>query len=203
MRDFSAITVRSILKCPQYTTLENHKGCIALEIMILTAKEIHKNVQSKRIILEPYSSLALGTISYKFRIGRQISPIHAELDSRKSFALAYEEIPTNGYLLKPGLLYLAQTEEIMGSYDFAQQIFGIAPLGNIGVFIHISADLGHVGCVTQWTLEITTDYPVRIYPGQPIGQIIFWALEGEQTQYQGDYHQMHKSLPSKHWKELE
>jgi dCTP deaminase len=89
----------------------------------------------------------------------------------------------------------------MGSFEFAQQIFGLISIGALGLFIHVSADLGNVGCITQWTLEITTDRPVKIYPEQFIGQIVFWKLLGERKQYQGIFHQMPQSLPSKHWKE--
>ncbi len=170
--------------------------------MILTSDEIHKNVCRGRIVLEPYTPSALGTVSYKFRLGRQISPIASLIDSKNSLDLIYQEIPATGYLLKPGQLYLAQTEEIMGSYNHAQQIFGIVPVGNAGIFIHISADLGNVGCITQWTLEITVDHKIKIYPQQLIGQIIFWVLKGHQIPYRGDYHQMPYSLPSKYWKEL-
>jgi dCTP deaminase len=170
--------------------------------MILTAKEIDKHVTTGNIVLKPYSPNQLGTISYKFRLGTKISAINTTLDSKHSSALNFEEIPDTGYTLEPGILYLVQTHETMGAYTFAQQIFALRDVGSAGIFIHISADLGHSGAITQWTLEITTDHRIKIYPYQFIGQMVFWKLDGNQSQYDGEYQNMPHSLPSKHWKEF-
>jgi deoxycytidine triphosphate deaminase len=171
--------------------------------MILTANEIFKKIQTKRIILSPFDKKNLGTVSYKFRISNQISPIKSFIDSKEKINLKFEKIPQNGYLLEPGILYLAQTYETMGAHDYAQQIFALRDVGSAGIFINISADLGHSGAVTQWTLEIITDHKILIYPYQFIGQIIFWKLDGNKMLYDGEYQKMPHSLPSKHWKELE
>ena len=170
--------------------------------MIITADKIRQHVESGKIILEPFVESQLGTISYKFRLGNKISAIKNMLDSKKTTNLYFEEIPKSGYVLEPETLYLVQTYEIMGSYDFAQQIFAIRDVGSAGIFIHISADLGHSGAITQWTLEITTDYRITIYPHQFIGQIIFWKLQGLKSMYNGEYQNMTQSLPSKYWKEI-
>jgi dCTP deaminase len=170
--------------------------------MILTADEICRHVASGKIVLKPFVVSQLGTISYKFRLGNKISAIRNLLDSKAPAPLNFEAIPHAGYVLEPGVLYLVQTYEVMGSCDFAQQIFALRDVGSAGIFIHISADLGHSGAITQWTLEITTDHKITLYPQQFIGQIIFWKLEGIRSLYNGEYHNMPQSLPSKHWKEL-
>ena len=170
--------------------------------MILTADEIDKHVLSGEIVLSPYIPSQLGTISYKFRLGNKISAITNMLDSKNTTDLNFEEIPKNGYVLAPNTLYLVQTYEVMGAYHFAQQIFAIRDVGSAGIFIHVSADLGHSGAITQWTLEITTDHFITIYPQQFIGQIIFWKLKGCIAHYNGEYQRMPHSLPSKHWKEF-
>ncbi len=77
--------------------------------MILTADEIFKNVQTGRIALSPFEKEYLGTISYKFRINNQISPIKNFIDSKEKVNLTFEKIPKSGYVLEPGVLYLAQT----------------------------------------------------------------------------------------------
>jgi len=170
--------------------------------MILTASEIDKNIHEGNIVISPYDTANLGTISYRFKINNQISPITTEIDSKQAINLQFEEIKPSGYILEPGVLYLAQTHEVMGAHYFAQQIFATRDVGSAGIFINVSADLGHSGAITQWTLEITTDHRIRIYPYQTIGQIIFWQLDGTQIMYRGDYNQMPHSLPSKQWKEL-
>jgi len=170
--------------------------------MILTANEIDKHVASGDIVLKPYVPDQLGTISYKFRLGNKISAIKDALDSKQPTPLNFEEIPESGYILEPGCLYLVQTYETMGAHSFAQQIFALRDVGSAGIFIHISADLGHSGAITQWTLEITTDHKIKIYPYQFIGQMIFWKLDGDRSPYHGEYQNMPHSLPSKHWKEF-
>lgn len=170
--------------------------------MILTASKILKEVQFGKIKISPFDEKNLGTISYKFKIGNKICPIRDFLDSKNQSNLVFEDIPRDGYLLEPGTLYLAQTQEIMGSCEYAQQIFGLRDIGSAGIFIHVSADLGHSGAITQWTLEITSDHRVKIFPFQFFGQIVFWQLYGERTVYQGDYNNMTKALPSKAWKEF-
>jgi deoxycytidine triphosphate deaminase len=93
--------------------------------MILTADEIYQHVASGKIVLKPFVASQLGTISYKFRLGNKISAIRNLLDSKTPTPLNFEVIPHVGYVLEPGILYLVQTYEIMGSYDFAQQIFDL------------------------------------------------------------------------------
>ncbi|MFH1831596.1 MAG: deoxycytidine triphosphate deaminase [bacterium] len=170
--------------------------------MILTANEIAKNVSTGQIVLSPFDKNNLGTISYKFRINNKISPIYGPLDSKQSSDLCFEDMPETGYVLEPGVLYLAQTYEVMGAHDYAQQIFALRDVGSTGIFIHISADLGHSGAITQWTLEITTDHRIKLYPYQLIGQMVFWKLTGNTITYNGDYQNMPHSLPGKQWKEF-
>ena len=36
-----------------------------------------------------------------------------------------------------------------------------------------------LGFVNTWTLEISVSQPVRVYGGMPIGQLIYFSVEGE------------------------
>ncbi|HAN49483.1 MAG TPA: hypothetical protein DCQ08_00290 [Amoebophilaceae bacterium] len=54
--------------------------------------------------------------------------------------------------------------EKLGATHFAQMIFGLKQTAALGIYLDISANLGHVGAVTHWTLEITVVQPVIIYP---------------------------------------
>jgi len=170
--------------------------------MILTSNEIAKNIDSGNIVISPFDSKNLGTISYKFKLGNKISAIKKTLDSKEKLDLQFEDIPEQGYIIEPGFLYLAQTYEKMGAHNYAQQIFALRDVGSSGIFIHISADLGHSGAITQWTLEITTGHKIKLYPYQFIGQMIFWVLDGTRLCYDGEYQDMPHSLPSKYWKEF-
>lgn len=97
------------------------------------------------------------------------------------------EIPTEGYILEPEILYLGHTEEMMGSNWYVPIIRGRSSIGRIGLFIHITADLIDIGSINQWTLQLHCVQPIRIYAGMLIGQVTFWHVDGEITLYQGKY----------------
>ncbi|MBU3663163.1 MAG: dCTP deaminase, partial [Bacteroidetes bacterium] len=48
-----------------------------------------------------------------------------------------------------------------------------------GIDIHATAGKGDVGFCNTWTLEISCTQPVRVYGGMPIGQLIYFVVEGE------------------------
>ncbi len=53
------------------------------------------------------------------------------------------------------------------------------PPGRLGIDIHATAGKGDVGFCGNWTLEISVKQPVRIYHGMPIGQLIYFPVDGE------------------------
>ena len=52
-------------------------------------------------------------------------------------------------------------------------------VGRLGIDIHATAGKGDVGFCNHWTLEISVSVPVRVYPGMPIGQLIYFAVQGD------------------------
>jgi dCTP deaminase len=85
-------------------------------------------------------------------------------------------VPPRGVVLKPGRTYLGATAEIMGSSDYAMTLLGKSSVGRLGIFLNITADLGHLGSKSRWTLEITVIQPIRIYSLMSIGQVAFWRV---------------------------
>jgi len=170
--------------------------------MILTAHAIQNLRDSGKITIQPFDMENLGTISYKFSLGEFIIPIAQMQDSKNPSKDSIYKIPSTGMLLRPDTLYLASTHENLGSTYFAQMIFGVKRIATLGIYIDISANLGHIGAVTHWTLEITVVQPVVIYPRQPIGQIVFWCPQGHQKTYQGKYNHKEKPQKSMIWLEL-
>lgn len=167
--------------------------------MILTSRAIQMHRDAGEIVLEPFDPQLLGTVSYEFHAGDEIARVDGPLCSRQKTELTYEPVPDSGYLLEPNRLYLLSTLELMGSSVFAQRIFGTRGTGSCGLFIDVSADLGHVGCITRWTLELVSVVPMLLFPRQRIGQITFWTLSGVSAPYQGPYNAMNRPLPSKSW----
>jgi dCTP deaminase len=61
---------------------------------------------------------------------------------------------------------------------------GKSSTGRLGIDIHATAGKGDVGFCNTWTLEISCAQPVRIYAGMPIGQLIYFVVEGDiETMY--------------------
>jgi dCTP deaminase len=61
-------------------------------------------------------------------------------------------------------------------------------MGRLGLFLNMTADLGHIGTKSNWTLELTAVQPLRIYPGMVIGQVSFWRTDDStRARYRGRY----------------
>jgi dCTP deaminase len=62
---------------------------------------------------------------------------------------------------------------------------GKSSTGRLGIDIHATAGKGDVGFSNTWTLEISCTQPVKIYQGMPIGQLIYFVVEGDiETTYE-------------------
>jgi dCTP deaminase len=156
--------------------------------MILTGKKIQEKVLQKEIIIDPFYPAQINPNSYDFRLGKTLR-IYKDyvLDPKKENETELIEIPREGTVLEPGLLYLGHTEEVMGSDFYVPIIRGRSSVGRVGLFIHITADLIDIGSVNQWTLQLHCVQPIRIYAGMLIGQVTFWKVEGEIIPYKGKY----------------
>ena len=56
---------------------------------------------------------------------------------------------------------------------------GKSSVGRLGIDIHATAGKGDVGFCNHWTLEISVSQSVRVYAGMPIGQLIYFMVEGD------------------------
>lgn len=51
-------------------------------------------------------------------------------------------------------------------------------MGRLGLFLQVSADLGHTTSCHRWTLEMVAARTIRVYPHMVIGQVSFWRNAG-------------------------
>lgn len=152
--------------------------------MILSDKEIKKCIERKEIVIEPYDPSCLGTNSYDVHVGKYLAVYKDEvLDARKHNAIEEILIPEEGYVIQPGILYLGVTEEYTETHTTVPFLEGKSSVGRLGIDIHATAGKGDVGFCNTWTLEISCVHPVRIYAGMPIGQLIYFKVEGEIENY--------------------
>lgn len=156
--------------------------------MILTGPEIRNRVASGEIILDPFDPGQLNPNSYNYRLGPVLRICTSEVADPRRAARAEEiELAAAGYVLEPGRVHLGATAERIGSTRFVPSLIGRSSLGRLGAFLQVSADLGQLGAVHHWTLEIVVVQPLRIYPGMKVGQVSFWAPAGPVVPYTGHY----------------
>ncbi len=148
--------------------------------MILTDTEILKEIDLGSILIEPYDPKCLGTNSYDVHLGKHLATYEDEvLDAKKHNKIKHFEIPEEGFVLEPGTLYLGVTKEYTETHNHVPFLEGKSSTGRLGIDIHATAGKGDVGFCNTWTLEISVTHPVRVYVGMPIGQLIYFKVEGD------------------------
>lgn len=158
--------------------------------MILTGSEIKKNVEQRKIIIEPFYEEQINPNSYNYRLGETYIELHDKqiVDLRKNQA-EYKErkLAEEGTVFYPNHVYLCNTYERIGSYEYVTLLIGKSSMGRLGLFIQLSADLGHQGEIHKWTLEVKPSIPIIVYPHMIIGQVTFWKTVGERQESGGYY----------------
>jgi dCTP deaminase len=152
--------------------------------MILSGNEIVAARNRGEIVIEPFATELVNPNSYNFGLGAKM------IEPTPFVGKCVEhQLTSTGLLLLPHRLYLGHTVEVIGSTSYVTTLLGRSSIGRLGLFLNVTADLGHCGSNSQWTLEMTVVQPLRIYPGMRIGQVAFWVQLGEPTHYVGRYHQ--------------
>ena len=126
------------------------------------------------------------------------SAVLPPLDIRTENETIEFEIPEEGYILQPGVLYIARTKERTWTDKYIPMINGRSSGGRLGISIHICAGFGDIGFDGTWTLEITCVEPVRIYPNSEIAQVCFFKPYGKvKDLYRGRYFQQEDATASR------
>jgi dCTP deaminase len=147
--------------------------------MILSDSQILAEIDRGNIVLEPFDRELLGSNSYDVHLGRYLANYRDSiLDAKQHNPVDEITLPDEGMVLQPGILYLGVTYEYTETYRHVPFLEGKSSIGRLGIDIHATAGKGDVGFCNHWTLEISVQMPVRVYPGMPIGQLIFFELHG-------------------------
>lgn len=178
---------------------------------ILTGPEIKKQIAAGNIRINPFREEFIGPNSVDLHLGnvlrryttkvRRETPIEPGLrqvsfESTKVLAIDAmcppnlvdeARLPSGGWLLMPGTLYLGATLEYTETYGYVPYIDGRSSFGRLGVFAHVTAGRGDVGFCGNWTVEIVATQPAIIYPGGRYFQLTYHTLEGEVQNYKGRY----------------
>jgi len=155
-----------------------------LQRMIFTDSKILESIEKGEIKIEPFDKSCLGTNSYDVHLSKHLAIYKDEvLDAKKHNEIERIQIGPEGYVIQPGTLYLGVTEEYTETHNSVPFLEGKSSIGRLGIDIHATAGKGDVGFCNTWTLEISCVQPVKIYAGMPIGQLIYFAIDGEVINY--------------------
>ncbi len=172
--------------------------------MILSGKEIERRL-GVDIHIEPFDPQRLNPNSYNLRLHEDLLVYEeAELDMKRDNPYQRLRIPAEGLVLQPGELYLGRTVEVTRALRHVPMLEGRSSVGRLGIQVHITAGLGHVGASGSWTLEIACIKPVRIYAGVEICQVYFCDLQGDYEPYDNrKYHDNEDVQPSRMFMDFE
>ena len=148
--------------------------------MILSDSSILHAIEKKDIVIEPYDRSCLGTNSYDVHLSKFLACyVDDVIDAKRHNQVKHFEIDQTGIVLNPGKTYLGSTLEYTETHQCVPFLEGKSSVGRLGIDIHATAGKGDVGFCNHWTLEISVSQSVRVYAGMPIGQLIYFMVDGK------------------------
>ena len=170
--------------------------------MILSDRDIRKQIESGRLIIEPFdpdmvqpSSVDL-RVADEFRVFRNTR--YPFIDVRNPMEDLTDPVrvkPDEAFILHPGEFVLGSTlERVTLPDDLVGRIEGKSSLGRLGLLIHSTAGFVDAGWTGHLTLELSNvaNLPITIYPEMKIGQLCLFEMTspaerpyGERGKYQG------------------
>ena len=148
--------------------------------MILSDTRILEEIEKGTIKIVPYDRECLGSNSYDVHLGKHLAKyVNKELDAKAHNTIEHFDIPEEGIVLYPHEFYLGVTDEYTETHAHVPFLEGKSSTGRLGIDIHATAGKGDVGFCGNWTLEISVKQPVKVYAGMPIGQLIYFVVEGD------------------------
>jgi dCTP deaminase len=156
---------------------------------------------AKALVLFPQD----GTRKRHDELREYLSSQGALLDMRTKSNRQKVTIPDEGYMLLPGRSYLGRTVERIASDVFVPQLHGRSSVGRLFISVHHTAGWGDTGFGGTWTLEITCQIPVIVYPDELICQVSFESTKGEPLLYRdkakAKYQDQTDPTPSLFWRD--
>lgn len=172
--------------------------------MILTGNQITAEVQKGRIVIDPFDPSCVNPNSYNFTLSDTFKVYDTDvIDTRAENRTKTVRMQGGEIVLEPRRLYLAVTRERLGSNHFAPTFAARSSVARLGMFINLSAPLGDIGFIGQWTLQLFSLHPIRVYEGMRIGQMMFWHPTGEIELYRGKYQGAQEPMASQIFRDLD
>ena len=154
--------------------------------MVLSDRTIRQEIESGRIVIDPFEASNVQPSSVDVRVDRQFRVLHNArypfIDVRQPMDGLTELVEISDvepFILHPGEFVLGQTlERVTLPDDLVARLEGKSSLGRLGLLIHSTAGFVDSGFSGNLTLELSNvaNLPITIYPGMKIGQISFFRL---------------------------
>ena len=154
--------------------------------MLLSDKDIRNEIESGRVVIDPYDPAMIQPSSIDVRLDRffrvfenhkypHIDPSVEQPDLTR----LVEPDGDDPFILHPGEFVLASTYEVITlPDDVASRLEGKSSLGRLGLLTHSTAgfiDPGFSGHVTLELSNVAT-LPIKLFPGMKIGQLCLFRL---------------------------
>jgi dCTP deaminase len=154
--------------------------------MLLSDRDIQLEINSGRVILQPYDKEMIQPSSVDVRLDRFFRVFenhrYPHIDPAVEQPDLTREVEPDGdepFILHPGEFVLASTyEAVTLPDDIAARLEGKSSLGRLGLLTHSTAgfiDPGFTGHVTLELSNVAT-LPIKLWPGMKIGQMCFFRL---------------------------
>ncbi|WP_037574134.1 dCTP deaminase [Phaeacidiphilus oryzae] len=154
--------------------------------MLLSDKDIRAELDSGRVVLEPYDPEMVQPSSVDVRLDRYFRVFenhkYPHIDpsvEQPDLTRLVEPEGDEPFILHPGEFVLASTYEVITlPDDVASRLEGKSSLGRLGLLTHSTAgfiDPGFSGHVTLELSNVAT-LPIKLYPGMKIGQLCMFRL---------------------------
>jgi dCTP deaminase len=144
-------------------------------------------VAQERIRIDPWDPSLVQPASVDLRLGDSFRVFHnhraSAIDLREPPSGLTEEVvvpPKESFVIHPGEFCLGRTLEwVELPDDIVARIEGKSSLGRLGLIVHATAGFCDPGWKGTLTLELNnlTRIPIKLYPGLPIAQLSFMALD--------------------------
>jgi dCTP deaminase len=163
--------------------------------VLLSDRDISAELDSGRVVLDPYDPAMLQPSSIDVRLDRffrlfdnhkypVIDPAAEQPDLTRLVEVEGDE----PFVLHPGEFVLGSTfEQVTLPDDVAARLEGKSSLGRLGLLTHSTAgfiDPGFSGHVTLELSNVAT-LPITLWPGMKIGQLCFFRLTSPALQPYG------------------
>jgi dCTP deaminase len=154
---------------------------------VLSDGTIRRLVAEGRVRIEPWDATMVQPASIDLRLGTSFRVFHNHrisaidlADPPRNLTELVEIGAADSFVIHPGEFVLGSTQEhVELPNDIVARIEGKSSLGRLGLIVHATAGFVDPGFKGTLTLEITnlTRVPIILWPGKPIAQLSFMALD--------------------------